>query len=583
MLKTYKIKLFFEINIKALIFVTFFLLYNKTKVIKIDNIINEPLYQDNINFSYFNNTCKILAIYYHENKFSKTLIENQTKLAKDHGIYGFGIVYNLLMEVELNENILNFFAYENELNFGYFIILNYNLQKKNSLIENITTYKKVDKNILIESIEKYFVTDNYIKLKGKPILGFFNFFNIVTDFIQHIRKHVIENKKNIYIISISYENSNIKFPNISDKINSIIDYPSHYKYIKHNLDKNYFYNFYYYYLLRNQTIKSKKINNFIIYNGCSPEKFFIIFKEYINLTKFDKNTILLINAWNNHEENSYLEPSNEFGYSYLNYFSKAIFNLQNDVIYNFEALENKCKIAVQVHLFYYELIMDIVNKTNNIPVKFDLFISIISPEIYTYINLEKIIKKYSKANHVEILIVENKGRDILPFLEQIGNKFKQYKYLCHLHTKKSKHSKVPNLGVFWRNYLYNNLLGNSEIVSEIISDFEKKEKLGFIFPETYYKVIKPFYDLTNETKNWIHFIGIKLFPTYKIDKLLNYPAGNMFWAKIKAIFQIFKYDFSEYFPNEKNQTSDTIMHGIERIWLYLVKYNGFYYKTISMF
>lgn len=32
------------------------------------------------------------------------------------------------------------------------------------------------------------------------------------------------------------------------------------------------------------------------------------------------------------------------------------------------------------------------------------------------------------------------------------------------------------------------------------------------------------------------------------------------------------------FPKEKNQTEDTIMHAIERIWLYLVKYNGFYYK-----
>ena len=583
MIKTCNTKIFFEINIKALIFVVFFLLINKSKVIKIDNMFNEPLYQDNINFSDFDIKCKILAIYYHENKFNKSLIENQAKLAKEHGIYGFGIVYNILIGFKLNEDLLNFFAYENELNFGYFIILNYNLnytlQKKNSLIENLTTDNKIDKNILIESIEKYFMTDKYIRFKGKPILGFFNSFNIMTDFINYIRKYIIENKKeNIFIISISYENSNIKYSNNSDIINSIIEYPSHYKYLKNNLDKNYFYNFYYYYLFRNQTIKSKNIKNFIIYNGCNPEKFFIIFKKYINLSNPDKNTILLFNAWNNHEENSYLEPNEELGYSYLNYFSKAIFNIRNEIIYNFEGLENKCKIAIQVHLFYEELIMDIINKTNNIPVKFDLFISIISSEIY--FNLEKIIKKYSRANHYEILIVENKGRDILPFLKQIGNRFKQYKYLCHLHTKKSKHSKVPNLGVYWRNYLYNNLLGNVEIVSEILSDFENKEKLGFIFPETYYKIIQPFYNLTNVTNIWIHFIGLKLFPNHKIGKLLNYPAGNMFWAKIKAIFQIFKYDFNEYFPNEKNQTSETIMHGIERIWLYLVKYNGFYYKTI---
>ena len=49
--------------------------------------------------------------------------------------------------------------------------------------------------------------------------------------------------------------------------------------------------------------------------------------------------------------------------------------------------------------------------------------------------------------------------------------------------------------------------------------------------------------------------------------MINFPAGNMFWAKIKAIFQIFLYDFSDDFPDEDNQTNDTIMHGIERIWL----------------
>ena len=122
MVKMCNTKILFEIIIKALIFVAFFLLINKTKVIKIDNRINESLYQDNINFSDFDNKCKILAIYYHENKFIKSLIENQVKLAKEHGIYGFGIVYNLLIGFKFNEDILNFFAYENEFNFGYFII-----------------------------------------------------------------------------------------------------------------------------------------------------------------------------------------------------------------------------------------------------------------------------------------------------------------------------------------------------------------------------------------------------------------------------------------------------------------------------
>ena len=294
------------------------------------------------------------------------------------------------------------------------------------------------------------------------------------------------------------------------------------------------------------------------------------------MNKSGKNVLLLFNAWNNHKENSFLEPNEEFGFSYLNYFSKAIFNLDNNIVYNFQALKNKCKVAIQIHLFYKDLINDIINKTNNIPVKFDMFITITSQQKVNI--LEKYIKKFSKANHFEIMIVENKGRDVIPFLNQIKNKFKYYKYLCHIHTKKSL--KAPEIGDLWRNYLYNNLLGSVKIVSEILYDFEKHKKLGFIFPETFYGIIQHFYILTEETKKWMEILAEQLFPNYSIGELLNFPAGNMFWAKIKAISQIFFFDYSEYTPKEDDQTNDTIMHAIERIWLYLVKSNNFSYKTI---
>ena len=52
----------------------------------------------------------------------------------------------------------------------------------------------------------------------------------------------------------------------------------------------------------------------------------------------------------------------------------------------------------------------------------------------------------------------------------------------------------------------------------------------------------------------------------------------MFWVKTVAIFQIFNTKIE--YPEELGQTNETIMHAIERIWLYLVKLNGFLYKTI---
>ena len=227
-------------------------------------------------------------------------------------------------------------------------------------------------------------------------------------------------------------------------------------------------------------------------------------------------------------------------------------------------------------LYYEELIEDIINKTNNIPVKFDLFITIISPNFYRF--LDSYIKNFSKCDYYEILIVENKGRDVLPFLTQIKPKYRHYKYICHIHTKKS--NTAPKIGFLWRNYLFNNLLGNINITSEILNDFENNKKLGFIFPETFHGIIQAFYILTDGTKYWMDVLSSKLFGFYSLGKLTDFPAGNMFWAKIRAIYQIFECELSEYFPKEGEQTNDTIMHAIERIWLYLVKYNHFKYKNI---
>ena len=135
-------------------------------------------------------------------------------------------------------------------------------------------------------------------------------------------------------------------------------------------------------------------------------------------------------------------------------------------------------------------------------------------------------------------------------------------------------------------YLYNNLIGNKDIISEILSDFKINEKLGFIFPEVYYDIIKEVNYFTNidfplhiNNIYYMNYILKALFHNrYKVGENLVFPVGNMFWTKTKAIFQIFNRVFE--YPEELGQTNETIMHAIERIWLYLVKLNGYYYKTI---
>jgi lipopolysaccharide biosynthesis protein len=299
--------------------------------------------------------------------------------------------------------------------------------------------------------------------------------------------------------------------------------------------------------------------------------------------KYDKNNrFIFINAWNEWGEGAYLEPDTKYGYASINSLSKALFDSPyKELKISHTYFNNESIVAIQVHLYYDDLIEEIVNKTNNIPIFFDLYISIDSLDKKN--KIIDYIKNNSKSKNVEILVVENKGRDVIPLLIQMKNKVKKYKYICHIHTKKSL---FIDIGENWRNYLYNNLLGNENIISEILSEFENNDKLGFSFPENYYKALLLFGEkLSNKNKVLMKYLLNKLFKfKFNIGSKIEFPIGNMFWARVNSIYQIFNEDFTNEIPKELGQKDGTIMHAIERIWLYLVKLNGYYYqKTFKHF
>ena len=175
--------------------------------------------------------------------------------------------------------------------------------------------------------------------------------------------------------------------------------------------------------------------NSMIYGEYSPELFFKINKLLIKKIKEEKeetNRFIFINAWNNYLEGTYLEPDERYGYGSINALSRALFNLPFiNWNYNLSNLMTKCLVVVHAHIFYIDLLNEIINKTNNIPKKFDLYLSTDT------IKKMEFIKNYtdihSKANNVSIKIIENKGRDILPLLIQIEEVLYKYKYIfCFL-------------------------------------------------------------------------------------------------------------------------------------------------------
>ena len=539
------------------------------------------------------------------------VIKEQIKLAKSHGIYGFGIYYYWFSGKTLLEKPISIILTNKDIDFKFFLIwANENWTRKwdgnDKYILIKQEYKKEDPEKFIKDIKKYCIDKRYIKINGKSIIGIYEANKIPnlneTIFIWRnkakeyeigeiyilvtLNNYTVEYFQNMKLFNAAYQfsprDSMIESNRIKSKSKSIYYLYTSILYKTFNLNNNISNNFDFYFGSMIEFDNTARKKDSVIFKNYSPEQFYMLNKKIILLTEklYKNNKYIFINAWNEWAEGTYLEPDKKYGYASINALSKAIFNLTYyDKDYKLSNLKNLCKIAIQVHIFYEDLINEIINKTNNIPVKFDLYISTNS---YIKKNIiEQNIKKYSNANKYEIKIFENKGRDILPFLFQLQNNIKKYKYICHLHTKKTK---FTNFGDEWRNYLYNNLLGNKDIISEILSDFEINDKLGIIFPEPFYKVLTTYKSgISKLDKYYMNYLLKQLTKTFRIGKKIEieFPVGNMFWSKITSIYQIFDLNkIINKFPEEKNQIDGTIMHGIERIWVYLVKFNGFYYKKI---
>ena len=537
------------------------------------------------------------------------VIKKQVELAKSHGIYGFGIYYYWFSGKRLLEKPLDLFLNNKDIDFKFLLIWanedwtrRWNGYEGKILIKQ--EYKKNDHYDFIKDIKKYIIDERYIKINSKPILGIYepkkipNLSNAISIWreesknmgigelyiIACLNTYNFDEMKNIKLFEGVYEfsprdslkllikdsllvlYSSVLYKNI-DSINANDDFP----------------------LFRGSMTEfdnsPRKKEASSIFKNYSPEQFYMVNKKIIEWTRnrYDQNNrFIFINAWNEWGEGAYLEPDTNYGYASINSLSKALFDRPyKEIKINHTYFNSKSIVAIQVHLYYDDLIEEIVNKTNNIPIYFDLYVS--TDSLYKKNKIIDYIKNNSKSKNVEILVVENKGRDVIPLLIQMKNKVKKYKYICHIHTKKSL---FIDIGENWRNYLYNNLLGNENIISEILSEFENKDKLGFSFPENYYKALLLFGEkLSNKNKELMKYLLNKLFKfKLNIGSKIEFPIGNMFWARVNSIYQIFNEDFKDEIPKELGQKDGTIMHAIERIWLYLVKLNGFYYqKTFKHF
>jgi lipopolysaccharide biosynthesis protein len=182
--------------------------------------------------------------------------------------------------------------------------------------------------------------------------------------------------------------------------------------------------------------------------------------------------------------------------------------------------------------------------------------------------------------YAEIAVLENRGRDIGPFVQiAMDGRLDRFDYFCKLHGKRSG-DEGPRavLGEVWRRATIRDLVGSDQQVERILSRFESSPNVGMIgssrfrLPNDFIQHRDAWGANKPMTLGLASQLGIE-----PEDFRLDFFAGSMFWTR-KAVLQSLRalnLSLSD-FPVENGELDGEIHHALERLF-------GSLPQTVGMF
>jgi glycosyltransferase involved in cell wall biosynthesis len=225
------------------------------------------------------------------------------------------------------------------------------------------------------------------------------------------------------------------------------------------------------------------------------------------------------------------------------------------------------RVALHVHVYYPDMLPDILARLAANVIRPDLFISV--PNSAAKAMVEPMLAAY-EGKVAQLQVVPNRGRDIGPFLTAFGGHWPAYDVVGHVHTKKSLDLNDSAFAFRWNGFLMDNLLGRGlRMADAIVGRLLADPGLGLVFPDDPHVV------------GWsgnLAFgrqlgdrLGLADFPSE-----FNFPVGTMFWARSAALAPLpaLGLQWDDY-PAEPLGYDGTMLHAIERLIPSVVASRGF--------
>jgi rhamnosyltransferase len=211
-----------------------------------------------------------------------------------------------------------------------------------------------------------------------------------------------------------------------------------------------------------------------------------------------------------------------------------------------------------------------------------LFITTDTPDKKKYI--ENYMKEHASRSKIkEIIITENRGRDIFPWL-YIGNRLNTYDVVGHFHTKHADTAEEI-VGITWQQELFDLLINP---IDTIIETFRVNKNIGIIIPDIPY-IFSKVEPLKFSQEKDMQIIMNNLWERICFKKQIDFtklltaimPCGTMFWYRPQALAPLFQLSLSpDDIPAEPLPATGTILHCIERMLVYFAWNEGYDYRVM---
>lgn len=230
------------------------------------------------------------------------------------------------------------------------------------------------------------------------------------------------------------------------------------------------------------------------------------------------------------------------------------------------------KVGLHVHFHYPELCAELLALIASNHSRCDLLLTTNTAQKVSV--LEEETASYDRGS-VEIMTIPNRGRDIGAFLTGLGERFRRYDVLGHLHSKRSLFLTDHSIGERWRQFIWANLVGREHAMMDIVLDrFAKDARLGLVFPDD------PHLSDWDENLEIAQQLAQRMGISAEFPPFFNFPLGTMFWARTRALAPLFELglDWADY-PAEPAPIDGTSLHALERLLPFVAQRQGYKYAT----